>query len=116
MEFSAMQMYWLLMLDNIRDLFVVIIIILMLIAVVFLGLSDLGDSLNPQQRKKWAILFIFAILFCSIAVTFIPATKQMAAIIVVPKIINNEKVQQMPEELLNLGMDWLGDLKSKKEK
>lgn len=42
-------------------------------------------------------LFISAILFC-----LIPGTKDMAAIYLIPKIVNNEQIQKIPDNTLNL--------------
>ena len=39
--------------------------------------------------------------------TVIPSTKQLAAIIVIPKIVNNEKVQSVSLNLLDLTNEWL---------
>ena len=48
--------------------------------------------------------------------TFIPTTKQMAAVMVLPKIINNESVQEMPDKIFKLGIEWLDELRPEKEK
>lgn len=50
------------------------------------------------------------------AETLIPSTKQMAAIIVVPKIANSEVVAEMGDtakELVGLAKAWLVELKPK---
>ena len=112
MEFSSMQMYWLLMLDNIVGLFVVL---LCLSVIGFIMLLHVNDEPITAPLKNWLLIFLSAGIFSGIALTFIPTTKQMAAIIVVPKIINNERVQQLPDQILNLGIEWLEDLKPKKE-
>ena len=38
----------------------------------------------------------------------------MAAIIVVPKIVNNAKIQALPDKLLDFGTEWLEELKPSK--
>jgi hypothetical protein len=40
----------------------------------------------------------------------LPSTKQMAVLIVVPKILNNEHVKQLPDKLIALCNDWLDKL------
>lgn len=42
---------------------------------------------------------------------FLPSTKQMGAIFVVPAIVNNKRVQEYPEKVLDLGLEWLEELK-----
>lgn len=120
MELTAFQMYWLLMLDNISNFFgvVTIVIIFGIALLVLFGPVIVMNVENPpswNQIKKISIVVGIIISFFGAGVMFIPSTKQMAAIIVVPKIVNNEKVQQLPEELLNFGMEWLEELKPKKE-
>lgn len=47
---------------------------------------------------------------------FIPSTKQMAAIIVVPKIVNSEKVQTIGNKIYDLAVEWMEELKPTKER
>ncbi len=67
------------------------------------------------SKKVAAIVVIVGALMIIIG-SFIPSTKQMAAIMVLPKIINNEKVQGIPDKILDLGIEWLDELKPKGEK
>ena len=50
---------------------------------------------------------------------FLPTTKEMAAIIVIPKIAraieSNERVQKFPSKLMDLTDDWMEELKPKKK-
>jgi hypothetical protein len=121
MELTMMEMYFLLKLDNIVTFFVIIGatlttvgIFCLLFGPLIVDSMNLSDKPTLKQVKTGIITVCSTILFCFVIATFIPSTKQMAAIIVVPKIINNEKVQQLPEELLNLGIDWLEELKPEK--
>lgn len=72
---------------------------------------------KPYLKKAWIGAVIFALL-----AILTPTTKQGAVIWLLPKIVNNEQVQEVPEKalsLLNQQMDqWLEDnLKiEKKEK
>lgn len=52
-----------------------------------------------------AISFLLARMICY----FTPTTNEMAIIIVAPKIINNEKVQEIPERMLDIGMEWFDE-------
>lgn len=67
---------------------------------------------------------IFKILLCTfivwlplrLASTLLPTTKEMAIIYVVPKIINNEIVSNIPDKLLNLSSEWIEELRPKNVK
>lgn len=52
-------------------------------------------------------LFILA----NIVLILVPTTKEYCAIKVVPAIINNEKTQELTNELYSLGVEWLKELK-----
>jgi hypothetical protein len=111
-----MQMYWLVMLDNISFMATFITIIgggaLLVTAIGFLIIQE---SIDPFKKlKKFWLTSVTIVSVCALIGTFIPTTKQMAAIIVVPKIVNNEQVQQMPDKVLNLGLEWLEELKPEK--
>lgn len=44
-----------------------------------------------------------------------PSTKQMAAILIVPAIVNNEEVQKLPNSILGLADEWLEELRPGKD-
>ena len=50
---------------------------------------------------------------------FIPSTKEYVAIYLIPKIVNNEQVQQIPEKAMNILNsklnEWITDQHKKKE-
>lgn len=52
---------------------------------------------------------------CSVLEAFMPTTREMAAIIMVPAIVNNEKVQTVGNKLYDLATEWLDELRPKKE-
>jgi len=117
---TPFQVYWLLKLDSIivfsRMLAVATVIILVITFIFHIFMLDeygikkeKEDEIKKNLKKRastfTAIFFIFSLIS-----VFIPTTKQMAAIIVAPTIINNKKVQQIPEkvlDILGLSMDKL---------
>lgn len=119
MELTTMQLYWIIKLDsfgNVSFFFAVLTGLATIISIIGLLFSlfseDFKEYLSNWKRViKYVVMPIF-ILFLSVAV-FLPTTKEMAAIIVIPKIINNEKVQELPQRLLDLGMEWIDELKPK---
>lgn len=115
---TSMEMYWLLKLDDIYMLVSCAAALTTGVFVVsFLAYKLAGVDGNKQAQKTSGIAALVS-LVCSVllwcVVTFIPTTKQMAAIYVVPAIVNNEKVQQIgnktldiSEQLLDLTKEYL---------
>ena len=66
--------------------------------------------------KKYLLTSTY--IFSLITVLFIltPTTKEACAMYVVPKIINNEKVQNIGQEFYDLALDWMKELHPKKVK
>lgn len=109
---TPMQMYWLLKLDSIRDWAALVVIngSLILILTILFSLFFLEDySMDEIIRniKKPFLLVAGVICFCGLVNLFVPSTKQMATIIVVPAIVNNQKVQEMGNKTLDIGNDLL---------
>lgn len=73
-------------------------------------IKTLKKSLNR------AIIFTSITWFLSIA---IPTTKEVAVIYVIPKIVNNEQVQELGKNsldaLVNLSKEWIEELKPDKK-
>lgn len=68
------------------------------------------------DSKKMGILNVGIVFTClSFLWSLIPSTKQMAAIIIIPKIVNNQKVQEIPDKLLSLAEAWMEELKPSQE-
>ena len=102
------HLYWIVMLDNIKDLTHTMIVVgagLLVISFLALPLFIEEEKLKKNHVKNfliaemvWGLIVIFGIL----GNAFIPSTKQMIAIITIPKIVNNEQVQEMPDNALKL--------------
>jgi len=92
--------------------------------IIFLIVAYLNDDkMKPFKqilkpfKQILIILFIFFIPIVSIAI-LLPDTKQMCALLVVPKVINytmdNEEMKKMPDQIIKLGSEWLNELSPKK--
>ena len=109
MTISPWTLYWVLALDNIKD-FCTIIMIVTTIALVLTSTILVTNSLAPlidgkPLRAYKCSLYITLVLFVGslIANALLPSTKQMAAIIVVPAVVNSKIVQEdMPREAKEL--------------
>lgn len=114
------QMYWLLRLDRIVEILqvgaVTCFAVAIILACIYLIIKLIGEGLDDDEPKRVAAALVLptkiaivasVILACLFA--FTPTTKQMAAIIVVPKIINNKDVQEIPQNLIELCNEWVKD-------
>ena len=104
---TPMQMYWLLKLDDIRTLCGSSIgIMAAVMAFSLLTYFNEEDGI----KKKAVVVFVCSIFGLGLnisALTFLPSTKQMAAIYVVPTIANNEKVQNIGNKTLDISNQLL---------
>ena len=107
-----MRMYWLLMLDNVLVISLVIFVltffgfvICFVGAIIYKGEEHFECEYNKFKTGR-NILFWFVLFFGSI-ITFVPSTKKMAAIYVVPTIANNEKIQQIGGKTLDISNQLL---------
>ena len=62
-----------------------------------------------------AFLLLFASMAAGMLNALLPTTREMAAIVMVPAIVNNEKVQTVGNKLYDLATEWLDELRPKKE-
>ena len=117
---SAWDLYWILMLDNIRETCIGFSIILGSAAVIagifwmILGAAPVDESdkrIARTGRRVFCVALPLLVAFV-LAMTFLPTTKQMAAILVLPKIATEENIEAVQEEagdLYGLAKDWLED-------
>ena len=107
-----MQMYWLLKLDDIFNaslpLFILAIFVFVVCSIGTVIYKDDDDYKGQYKGFKTIrnISVCFVLLFGSIGV-FLPSTKQMATIYVVPAIVNNERVQNIGNKTLDISEDLL---------
>lgn len=120
---TTWQMYWLTRLTDIQGYFCGIAATAGIGAfIVFVGCaiaSDCGDNFNKRWFYLPAILSVVALVSGATG-SLIPSTKDMAAILIVPKlsqtIAANKEIQKLPDNLLSLANDWIEELKPKQEK
>jgi hypothetical protein len=89
MEITTMQMYWLVMLD--KFIYTGWFLLIFFGVATFFAIGMLADDLV----KKWCPITTAALSFVGLAiVTFTPNTKQMAAIMIVPKSLIARRFRQ----------------------
>lgn len=125
---TSWDIYWITRMDSLNDFFSIFGIGAL---VFFLGLlSWIGPMImdgiyNSDKKERYWSLYkksmiwgvSVGVLFTFISL-FIPTTKEVAAIYIIPKIVNNEQVQKMPDnamKLLNAKFDqWIDEATDKK--
>lgn len=128
------MIYWITRLDEIREfcygiqklavVFAVLGIIIALVAVCIKITAEVEGSDNDARVassickivcKVWIPAFCIAMV-CSFTRTFIPTTKEMIAIKVIPQIAsteNVEKIKDISKDMLDITTDWLKDMRKK---
>lgn len=113
--------YWLTRLDALNIVCVATLVISAFIcviaAIMFFGVAtpdhEEDDPLMKSLLKATKTSFAIAII-STIVAAFLPTTKEMAAIIVVPRVANSETVQQLGDGIVNLAQEWMKELAPKK--
>lgn len=112
---TTTNMYWLVMLDNIRGAMAGMIFLAVLAMIVMICLIDSGSDRLIKIAVK-AMAGALAVLIMGVtALTFLPSTKQMAAIVVIPKIANSEGLNKLGENIIDLANEWMEELKPVKK-
>jgi uncharacterized membrane protein len=119
------SMYWLTRLDHIHNalLLVNFVCFIALIATSVVGCvmksvpSAPGDIDVGKYLHKYVALpsLVFFVIFGSLTV-FIPTTKEMVAIKVIPAIANNTDLQGVGQDMVVLAKEWLNELRPKSDK
>ena len=118
-------MYWLTRIDSINNMVIMFFTILLLVAIAFVVLGidmriDFSDD-EPGYRigcrlHRAVLRIILPIqVVLSIVIVAVPSTKEMAAIIIVPRLANSEKVQTVGNKVYDLAMEWLDTIKPEKK-
>lgn len=132
---TSMFLYWIIKLSSIKSLFSclcglfgtfsIIGFIVFIISKCYHGSYDIktnelyGKEAHNSKMIKDMFLLIFKVssilwVVSLLINTFLPSTEEMAVIYVIPKIVNNESIQQIPEKLLNLANSWLNEITPEK--
>ena len=114
---SSALVYWITRLDEIKSLLAIIAIV----AASVLGIALIGTGMIAERMAwEWVRVLLPISAFTAILNVFIPTVRTIAAIYLLPKIANNEDVQQIPAntaKLLNEKLqEWIDGLSSDVEK
>lgn len=106
---SPWLIYFVIMLDTLKGLIIAGPVIVSFIPF-FIFVNALGEGDDIERKSKirvkiWSIpcglLFLIGI--------FLPTSQQMAAILIIPKMVNSEMAQKLPTDLLKLTEKLLKD-------
>lgn len=104
--------YWILKLDNIIDLCVGLLIpsaITSLVSLVVYALAcDADDTVTMPKLRSFLRISVPISILLAFIITFLPNTKQMAMIKVIPAIANSEIAEEMSKdakELYKMGVE-----------
>ena len=120
-EITRRFIYWITRLNGI-NIFLGTIMTLAAIAVFIFLIGMIVTKIDLHSVEEYGIfkkyLLISIYIFIPITILFIltPTTKEACAIYVVPKIVNNKKVQNIGQEFYDLALDWMKELRPKKVK
>lgn len=114
MTLTAWDIYWVTRLDEISIALGLAIPALLIVLALSTFVCFVTDF-EIKGAKKLACWLVPWIIGLTLVNTLIPNTKQAAAIIVLPEIVNSEAVQQLPGELTTLAREWLQELRPAKK-
>ena len=113
---SHWLVYWVLMLDNIQIAFGLILffsIIGFIISLVTFGIL-ISDAYDEEDEKPFRSLrrkiikpLSIIIVLSSFILIFMPSTEQLAAIYLIPKIVSNQSIKQLPPKLSKLALEYV---------
>ena len=120
---SGWDIYWLLKLDDIRHLLAGIASIGAFLAGAGLIFLPLMSFSTDDKTPKWVFRALIAVAMLAalsgVTKAFLPSTKQMAAIMVIPKVAtaeNMEAVSADTKEVYGIFKQWLRDKAKEEEK
>ncbi len=112
--------YWIGQCDNIRSACTDFMFIGATFGAIIILLTIFAFHDDEVPRKgAWcgAVISTFLILLLVIGIIgrlFIPSSKTVAAMYVIPAIANNEKIQDAGDRLYTLAVEWMEELRPKK--
>lgn len=114
MNITPEMMYWLTRCDSIctaSGILAVAFAILFAFTIIPIIIGD-------ESRACFVICplaFVIGMIFAAMCV-FVPSTKEMAAIYVIPKIASSQTVKDLGEGVVTLAREWIEELRPAKQK
>lgn len=116
---TTTQMYWLTRLDALETLGIVMIVLGLIVTVIATMIYACGFNAMTENEKRVGrnILRVSvpSLVIGIVIAVFVPNTKEMAAIWVVPKLANSESVSEIADGIKTLAVEWLEELRPGKD-
>lgn len=116
MTITPMTIYLIQRLDGIQTLSALACLIsgFVFVAGTLYAFGAVDQDFGWDPKRSWVLKLSLCLLIPSLLVSvFVPTSKEAAAIYLIPKIANNEKVQAIPSKLLTLADEWMDELRPK---
>lgn len=108
---DALDIYFFGLLLNLKDMFDDLMFFLVFSSLLLIILVPMVYDFNitalKPVAKKLGIIIISAIAFCIIGKGLSPTKEIATAMFVVPPVVNNQQVQEIPENVLDFVNGWL---------
>lgn len=116
---TPMQMYWLTRLTSLGNglAFITGLLFVVTFGQFIAGCAMQDDTFEDCTHKRGIKLIKTSPLLAVVAAVLmivncmLPTTRDMAAILIVPRIVNNEKVQMAGNKLYDLAVEWMEELR-----
>ena len=108
MNITPSTIYWIARLDGLREALCVITALWLVGSIICLVIGVTEELKKLFKNSMWSAIFAVICLFGS--AVFVPTSKEIAAMIVIPKIANNENVQKIGSEFCEAALNWLKGL------
>ena len=125
MTLSAWDIYLVTRMDLLMVFFIAVLVLsavcVAFFACLWIDVRSSSWSSKEEAGEKEAFAAKRIMKFCcpllvgALGVILTPSTKTLAAMIVLPAIVNSEAVQQIPGELTTLAREWLQELRPAKK-
>ena len=117
---TSWDIYWITRLDAIYAMLVIVLIVVVLAMIFLPMIADIAFDAGTRTIAKLEIIGFVIFVVALSMLTFIPSTREAAAIYLIPKIANNEQMQKIPDnaaKLLNAKMEqWIDYTLAEKKK
>lgn len=107
---SPWTVYWITRLDDIQRVLAFVAVIGTIMGVAYTCYNVI--ELERRPPKIWLVVALVAFFVAGAVLT--PSTKDACAIYLIPKIANNESVQEIGGDVQTLAHEWLEELRPKK--
>lgn len=119
MNITPETMYWITRLDGISEFLKFAVFLLVVLSAIFTTITVARlvdkDADLPIVPKSYLAIVLVLLTIASVANALVPTTKEMCAIIAIPKIANSETVQGLGNDIVNLAKEWIVELKPNRE-